>query len=162
MKRWLVAGSMVGMMCLCVPAAFASDGVQHPSTPAHSGTDVRSINDGYSHSHSGQHPFDVQSSIQVNHDVLKEAYMASRDAYTKKLQKYAKITTTQAQKQVAAAHPKMNVEHVQLRNIRTSLVYVGLAVDDTDKYLVVVDAGNGKILLDRHLPTHHTRVFAGD
>ncbi len=162
MKKWLAAGSVIGMVWLCAPVALASDGVQHPSAPAHSGTDVRSINEGYNDRAPGQHPFDVQSSIQVNHDVLKEAYMASRDAYTKKLQKYAKISADQAKKQVAAAHPKMNVEHVQLRNIRTNLVYMGLAVDDTDRYLVVVDAGNGKILMDRHLPSHHTRVFAGD
>lgn len=162
MKKWLAAGCVLGMVCLCTPVAFAGDGVQHPSTPTHSGTDVRSINDGLDKPHNGPHEFDVESSIQVNRDVLREAYVASRDAYTKKLAKYAKITSTQAQKQITTAHPKMNIEHVQLRNIRTSLVYMGLAVDDTERYLVVVDAGNGKVLMDRHLPSHHTRVFAGD
>lgn len=164
MKKWLAACSMLGVMCLCTPVSFASDGVQHPSTPAHSGTDVRSIDDNHDMPArpGNKHEFDVQSSIQVNRDVLREAYEASHQAYTQKLAKYAKISSRQAQKQIASAHPKMNVEHVQLRNIRTSLVYMGVAVDDSDRFLVVVDAGNGKVLLDRHLPSHHTRVFAGD
>lgn len=161
MKKWLAACTMLGVVSLCTPVAFASDGVQHPSTPIHSHADVRSI-DNHDMPHPDKHEFDVKSSVQVDRNILREAYQASHEAYTKKLAKYAKITPAQAKKQITAAHPKMNIDKVQLRNIRTSLVYMGLAVDDTERYLVVVDAGNGKVLLDRHLPSHHTRVFAGD
>ncbi|WP_081841207.1 PepSY domain-containing protein [Alicyclobacillus macrosporangiidus] len=106
------------------------------------------------------HQFDVKSSVQVSRQDLREAYEASRDAYTKKLQKFAKCSPHDAEKAVAAAHPGMKVTHLQLRNIRTNLVYIGIAEDDEDKYLVIVDAGNGKVLLDRELPTHHEKVFA--
>lgn len=106
------------------------------------------------------HQIEVPSSVQVSRDVLREAYQASRDAYTKKLQKYAKVSPEQAKKAVISAHPGMKVEGLQLRNIRTSLIYASVVSDDQDKYLVIVDAGNGKILMDRRLETHHERVFA--
>jgi uncharacterized membrane protein YkoI len=92
--------------------------------------------------------------------VLRDAYEASREAYTKKLQKYAKCTPRQAQEAVAKAHPGLKVENLQLRNIKTSLVYVAFAEDDEDRFVVIVDAGDGKILLDRPVPTRHERVFA--
>ncbi len=106
------------------------------------------------------HNIEVNSSIQVSREVLRDAYQASRDAYTQKLQKYAKLSPANAEKAVKAAHPGMKVEGLQLRNIRTSLVYVSVVSDDQDKYLVIVDAGNGKVLMDRRLETHHERVFA--
>lgn len=106
------------------------------------------------------HNIEVNSSVQVSREVLRDAYKASRDAYTQKLQKYAKLSPANAEKAVKSAHPGMKVEGMQLRNIRTSLVYVGVVSDDQDKYLVIVDAGNGKVLMDRRLETHHERVFA--
>ncbi|WP_229776393.1 PepSY domain-containing protein [Alicyclobacillus cellulosilyticus] len=106
------------------------------------------------------HHFEIRSSVQVPREALREAYEASRAAYTQKLARFAKCTPSDAAKAVAAAHPGMKVETVQLRNIRTNLVYVAIAEDDEDRYLVIVDAGNGKILLDRPIPTHHERVFA--
>jgi|GEM_PF-2472055 len=163
MKKFLLTGSMICVFGTCMPMAWASDAVSHPATPAHTHTHtdgVYSVQEPYSSPHLESHRLQIQSSIQVNRDVLQEAYMASREAYTKKLEKYAKITSRDAQKEISAAHPKMNVENVQLRNIKTSLVYIGLATSDSDKYLVIVDAGNGNVLLDRELPTHHTRVFS--
>ncbi|QRF24757.1 hypothetical protein FY534_11130 [Alicyclobacillus sp. TC] len=105
--------------------------------------------------------FEIQSSVQVPRDALRQAFEASQKAYTEKLQKFAKISAAQAQKVVISEHPGMKVAELQLRNIRTSLVYMAIIEDDEDKYLVVVDAGNGKILMDKPLPTHHTKVFAG-
>lgn len=107
------------------------------------------------------HQLELKSSVQVDRQVLRDAYEASRTAYTQKLQKYAKCSLVTAKQSVVAAHPGMKVEGLQLRNIRTSLVYVSVVSDDQDKYLVVVDAGNGKVLMDRRLQTHHERVFAG-
>lgn len=109
---------------------------------------------------SGPHQFDVKSSIQVSRETLREAYQASHDAYTQKLQKYAKCSESEARKAVLAEHPGSKIEELQLRNIRTSLVYMAITRDDEDKYLVIVDAGNGNILMDRRVPTHHERVFA--
>ncbi|MBX5437401.1 MAG: hypothetical protein IRZ33_09300 [Alicyclobacillaceae bacterium] len=106
------------------------------------------------------HHWDIRSSVQVSRDALREAYLASREAYTQKLQKYAKCSPQDAQKAVSAAHPGMKIENLQLRNIRTNLVYMAVVEDDEDKFLVIVDAGNCKVLLDRPIPTHHERVFA--
>ncbi|MCL6548684.1 MAG: hypothetical protein K6T30_07220 [Alicyclobacillus sp.] len=106
------------------------------------------------------HHWNIRSSVQVSRDTLREAYIASREAYTKKLQKYAKCTPQDAEKAVKAAHPGMKIGNLQLRNIRTNLVYMAVVEDDEDKFLVIVDAGNCKVLLDRPIPTHHERVFA--
>lgn len=107
-----------------------------------------------------EHSPDIRSSVQLSRNVLREAYLASRQAYTSKLQKYAKCTPAQAQKAVLEAHPGMKVEDVQLRNMRTNLVYMAIAEDDQDKFFVVIDAGNGRVLMDRPLPTRHERVFS--
>ncbi|WP_067927958.1 PepSY domain-containing protein [Alicyclobacillus shizuokensis] len=163
MKKWLLTTSAVVMMGSAIPIAWAGDGLwRHvPSTHAHSS--ARAVAGGPFAGHADvQHDWQLRSSVRVSRQVLREAYLASRAVYTEKLQKYAKVTPSQAKKAIAQAHPGMKVEDVQLRNIRTDLVYTGLAQDDEERYLVIVDAGNGKLLLDRLLPTHHERVFSGD
>jgi uncharacterized membrane protein YkoI len=151
---------LIGITTACAilfssPAAWAGDGLQRVSMPYQHATISTNVNDQHS-----MREWNVRSSVQVTRDTLREAYDASRSAYTSKLQKYAKCTPKQAEKAVSTAHPGMKINHVQLRNIRTSLVYIGVAEDDQDKYLVVIDAGNAKVLMDRPLPTHHERVFA--
>ncbi|QQE77648.1 hypothetical protein [Alicyclobacillus sp. SO9] len=161
MKKFMTMGALLCVLGANAPVALANSSVQQTSS-AHSHADgVYSVAaEPFTSPHHTTHNWQIESSIQVSRSVLKEAYLASREAYTKKLEKYAKVTPRDAQKKISATHPKMNIEHVQLRNIRTSLVYMGLAVSDQDKYLVIIDAGNGKVLMDRQLPTHHTRVFS--
>lgn len=106
------------------------------------------------------HRWDVRSSVQVSRDAIREAYIASRDAYTKKLQKYASCSQRDAEKAALSAHPGMKLDMIQLRNIKTNLVYMAVVEDEEDKFLVIVDAGNGKVLMDRPLPTHHEKAFA--
>ncbi|MCL6632662.1 MAG: PepSY domain-containing protein [Alicyclobacillus herbarius] len=163
MRKWLLATSVCLMMGSVIPVAWAGDGLwRHvPSTHYH-GT-VRAVTGHpFVEPTDGTHAWQLRSSVRVSRQVLREAYMASRNAYTQKLQKYAKVTAAQAEKAISQAHPGMKVEDVQLRNIRTDLVYTGIAQDDEERYLVIVDAGNGKLLLDKPLPTHHQRVFSGD
>jgi len=107
------------------------------------------------------HRLEINSSVQVSREALRAAFMASREAYTKKLQKYAKCSPSEAKKVIASAHPNMKIDNLELRNIRTNLVYMATVENDDNRFLVVVDAGNAKVLLDRPLPTHHERVFAG-
>lgn len=162
MKKWLIGASLVGsLMAGCGPvyaAAAATNGVNGAAeAPSHVypvSADVGSAGMG------GAHQFDVKSSVQVSRETLRDAYQASHDAYTKKLQRYAKCSESDAKKAVLAEHPGTKIEELQLRNIRTSLVYMAIARDDEDKYLVIVDAGNGNILMDRRVPTHHEQVFA--
>ncbi|GMA51741.1 hypothetical protein GCM10025857_30980 [Alicyclobacillus contaminans] len=157
MKRWIMGGTLVAMLATAVPHAWAGEGLQraHPQT----GTAATAV--GEFNASTPTHHWDIKSSVQVSRDDLRQAYLASRNAYTEKLQRYAKCSPNEAKKAIAAAHPGAKLNDVQLRNIRTNLVYFGMAEDGEYKYLVIVDAGNGKVLLDKPLPTHHERAFAG-
>ncbi|WAH38205.1 hypothetical protein [Alicyclobacillus dauci] len=160
MKTWLVGLSLIGCVTCTTGTVLADDGqVQHSASPVHTNlhpvtADVQNT-DGHS-----IHQWDVKSSVQVSRETLRDAYNASHQAYTKKLEKYAKCSEKDAKKAIISEHPGMTIEEFQLRNIRTSLVYMAIARDDEDKYLVIVDAGNGHILLDKRVPTHNERVFA--
>lgn len=160
MKKWLVSLSLFSSLACTTGTVFANDGLQRPQTSAtHANLHPVTANVQNTDSE-GTEQWDVRSSVQVTRDTLREAYNASHAAYTEKLQKYAKCSEKDAKKAVLAEHPGMTVEELQLRNIRTSLVYMSIVRDDEDKYLVIVDAGNGRILLDKRVPTHHERVFA--
>lgn len=162
MKKWFMGVALVSSLASQVPTAFAADGLwqHHHHNPAHATLYPVRAELQPTDSQVPMHRFDVKSSVQVSRDTLRDAYDASRAAYTEKLKKYAKCSSRDAEKAVAAAHPGMKVQELQLRNIRTNLVYMAIANDSEDKYLVVVDAGNGKILLDRPLPTHQEKAFA--
>ncbi|GLV12740.1 hypothetical protein Heshes_04240 [Alicyclobacillus hesperidum] len=154
MKHWITAISTLCTLACAYPSAFAAQtsGSGVLTTPQQTESAVPSP--------SPSHQFEVKSSVQVSRETLREAYQASHDAYTKKLQKYAKCSEADARKAVLGEHPGAKIEEIQLRNIRTNLVYMAIARDDEDKYLVIVDAGNANILMDRRIPTHHERVFA--
>ncbi|MCF8564980.1 PepSY domain-containing protein [Alicyclobacillus tolerans] len=165
MKKWVLGISTVGMLVMSSPSAFASEALQSrhsEASMAHGDVQAVTMDPGEARDAGAAHHWDVHSSVQVSRETLRDAFQAGRDAYTHKLQKYAKCSPGEAKKAVLAAHPKMKVETLQLRNIRTNLVYMAIAADDENKYMVIVDAGNGKVLLDRPLPTHHERVFAGE
>lgn len=164
MKALIVTASLIGAVTMSSQIAWASDTItptrhHHAShqteamVPVHAPvtvpTDAQSIR-----------RFDVKSSVQVSRDVLRDAYQASQDAYTSRLQKYAKCSEKDAKKAILAEHPGMKLIDVQLRNIRTNLVYLGMVGDDDDRFLVVIDAGNGNVLMDKPLASHHERVFS--
>ncbi|GMA65358.1 hypothetical protein NZD89_07890 [Alicyclobacillus fastidiosus] len=161
MKKWLVSLSVIGCLTCTTCTVFAADGSSHPkTTPTHTTLHPVTANVQSTEGPNIHDWGDIKSSVQVTRDTLRAAYQASHDAYTKKLQKYAKCSPSAAKKAVVAEHPGMTVDDIQLRNIRTNLVYMSIVRDDEDKYLVVVDAGNGSILVDKRLPTHNERVFA--
>ncbi|QSO52324.1 hypothetical protein JZ785_26960 [Alicyclobacillus curvatus] len=156
-KGMLFAAATAWSLSLGLPTVWAAGDLQRSGIgPAEPSAAVVDMQD----EHDNGREMAIRSSVQVTREALRDAYIASRTAYTDKLKKYAKCSQGDATKAITGAHPGMKVNHVQLRNIRTSLVYVGVAEDDEDRYLCVVDAGNGKLLLDKPLPTHHERVFA--
>lgn len=160
MKPWFIGVSAVTLLSFSgMPSAFANT-AQLPMTAT---APALHVSDPNLNADPGRpdRRFEVNSSVQVSREVLREAYDASRAAYTKKLQRYAKCSPVEAKKAIASAHPNMKIDNFQLRNVRTNLVYIGTAENDEDRFLVIVDAGNGKVLLDRPIPTHHERVFAG-
>lgn len=162
MKKWILGISTMSLLCLSVPTALAGDGLQRTEPATCISADVLPNSNPEFNPDAKQHMhhMEVHSSVQVSRDSIRDAYEASREAYTKKLQKYAKCSQKGAEEAVVAAHPGMKVSELQLRNIRTNLVYVAMTEDDQNKYLVVIDAGNGKVLMDREVPTNHERVFA--
>lgn len=158
-KGVLLTTATAWSLSLGLPTVWAADDLQRSGiAPAQQSAVTMDIPD--EHEHTAGREWEVRSSVQVTRDALRNAYIASKNAYTDQLKKYAKCSQADATKAITTAHPGMKVSHVQLRNIRTSLVYVGIAEDNEDRYLCVVDAGNAKLLLDKPLPTHHERVFA--
>lgn len=160
MKRWIAGVTTVCSVMMASPVAWAGVCHRPDGAAAYGPASTYTCESSTSTAERPASHLDIRSSVQVSRDVLKDAWEASRDAYTKKLEKYAKCPIGDAKKAVSNAHPGMKIESIQLRNIRTSLVYVAFAEDDEDRYLVIVDAGDGKVLLDKPLPTHHERVFA--
>lgn len=157
MKQWLIGLSALALIGTAVPSVLAADSLQRPQSSIT--THSKSSTDGDPGVR--PHQIDVRSSVQISQETLRDAYEASRQAYTKKLQKFAKCASKDAEKAVHAVHPGMKITELELRTIRRSLVYVARTEDDDTSYLVIVDAGNGKVLMDKLLPTHHERVFAG-
>ncbi len=118
--------------------------------------------------HEGIHPTfqkaanaPLQSSIQISQDVTQKAAKAGRDAYNAVLQPYAKISPDAAKLVAQKQFPGTTVMDVGLHAVHNNLVYLVLLTKDNTRYLVVVDAGNEKILstrempLKRHLPPRH-------
>jgi len=159
-KRLLFTTAAAWSLSLALPTVWAADDLQRSGIGPISATDFHAASP-TSGEHSMDHDWNVKSSVQVTRESLRQAFMAGQAAWADKLQKYAKTSPADAEKAVRTAHPGMKVTNVHLRNIHTSLVYVGFAEDPEDRYLVIVDAGNGKVLLDKPVPTHQERVFAG-
>jgi uncharacterized iron-regulated membrane protein len=155
-RCWAVSLAALTTAVCGTPLAWAGEHLPQPATDAGSATAPAALHDG----DASGHRWDIRSSVQVPREAIRDALEASRQAYAEKLQKYAKLSARDAEKAAAAAHPGMKIETVQLRTLRTNLVYVTVAQDDENRYLVLVDPGNGKVLLDKPLPTHHERVFA--
>lgn len=173
-KYWLLTGTVCGLVFTPLPYVWATDGAmckpasgmasdRHSGTPDATQTKLRTIVQLPEFERDPDRPmhhWEIRSSVQVSRSTLKEAYVASRDAYTRKLARYAKVSDRDAARAITVAHPGMKVENLELRNVRTNLVYIAFAEDDEDRFVVVVDAGNGQVLMDRRLPTHHERAFA--
>jgi hypothetical protein len=158
MKKLLLGTATAAFLLGTAPAVWAGDGLQRFPSVGNPGSSAQPVATEFG-ARAPVHHWDIRSSVQVSRKDLRDAYMASRQAYTQKLQKYAKCSAQEAQKAILAAHPGAKVAEVQLRNVRTNLVYLGVAEDGEYKYLVIVDAGNGKVLLDKPLPTSHERAF---
>lgn len=159
-KKILFMTAAAWSLSMGLPTVFAADDLQrsHSTPGSTSDTQVTTPTAGEHHM---DRDWNVKSSVQVTREALRQAFMAGQEAWSDKLKKYAKCSPEDAEKAVRTAHPGMKVSDIHLRNIHTNLVYVGFAEDQEDRYLVIVDAGNGKVLLDKPVPTHQERVFAG-
>lgn len=99
-----------------------------------------------------------KSSIQLSEEQMKESQRAAREAMEQtllqKLRPLAKISPAEAERAALQKHPGFHVRHISLRPIQRNLVYmVFLSGPKTERLLVIVDAGNGKIL-DQHQWKH--------
>lgn len=94
----------------------------------------------------------LQSTIQIPQEVMQRATKAGRDAYNAVLQPYAKISPDTAKLVAQKQFPGATVVDIGLHAAHNNLVYLILLTKDNTRYLVIVDAGNEKILSTRRMP----------
>ncbi|MCI0182093.1 PepSY domain-containing protein [Sulfoacidibacillus ferrooxidans] len=96
-------------------------------------------------------PVHIESSIQVNQDTVMKAAKAGRDAYSSVLAPFAKISIDDAKKAALEKFPGTESKDVSLHAVRQNLVYLIIVENSEARHLVIVDAGNGKILAVRSM-----------
>ncbi|MDB5085589.1 MAG: hypothetical protein JWN30_2475 [Bacilli bacterium] len=138
-KALLAVSSFLTASLLFSAAAAAQDQV-NASVNGHAGSGAGRL----------QH-MQIQSSVQLPPHAWREAQEAALDAMQKKLKKYAKISATQADKVAEKEAPGTKIQRTTLQAVGPNLVYIVMLKNDTDRYLVVIDAGNGNVLDKRHL-----------
>lgn len=99
--------------------------------------------------------FAVESSVKLPRETIVKARQAGRDAYTAVLAPYAKVPVGAADRAARAKYPGAAVEDIGLQAIRHSLVYIAVLSHGDMRHLVIVDAGNGRILSVRDFRIRH-------
>ncbi|MBX6395238.1 MAG: PepSY domain-containing protein [Alicyclobacillaceae bacterium] len=147
-KRFMMAGVtfLVSAICLSggVSAGAADSGAS--ASPDPGWTSV------HGKSHWDVDWDDVHSSIRLTEDQRKNVHDAVERAYQQALMPYAKITGEQAKEAARKAEPRGTVKALKLHCVHGNLVYLVHLVKDDQRVLVVVDAGNGKVLVHQSAP----------
>lgn len=100
---------------------------------------------------------ELVSSIKVTDDVVQKAIQAARSAYSTVLTPFAKVTTEQAKASALQQFSGAAAQDIALQVMRQNLVYVAVVQKGAQRHLVIVDAGNGRVLATREFPVrHHT------
>ena len=100
--------------------------------------------------------FEVESSVKLPREAIVKARQAGRDAYTAVLAPYAKVPVGAAERAARAKYPGAAVQDIGLQAIRHNLVYIAVLSQADVRHLVVVDAGNGRVLSTRDFRVHHS------
>lgn len=142
-KRTIAAAAAV-----CALSTFAFS-LPSPHASAHGDPDGQFV----SRSHPGS--LELVSSVKVPDAAVTKAVMAARAAYAAELAPFAKITMEQAKKAAMDQFPAATLHDIGLQAMRQNLVYIAMMEKDQVRHLVVIDAGNGRVLATRELQTHH-------
>ncbi|MCY0875920.1 MAG: PepSY domain-containing protein [Firmicutes bacterium] len=101
---------------------------------------------------------ELVSSIKVPDSVVNKAVAAARAAYAASLAPYAKVSLDEAKTAAMKQLPGATLHDIGLQAMRQNLVYIAMMEKDQMRHLVVIDAGTGKVLATRELPTHHPNM----
>ncbi len=116
---------------------------------AQAGFMPEAVRSGIAQAHDRMSPWKVESSVKIPETTLTQAITEARSAFNRILAPYAKISLSQAHKIAQDSEPQATVKDISLQTIRQSLVYVAVMMRGETRQLVVIDAGNGKILATR-------------
>lgn len=98
---------------------------------------------------------ELVSSVKVPDAAVQKAVAAARAAYAAELSPFARVTLDQAKKAAMDQFPGATLHDIGLQAMRQNLVYIAMLEKNQARHLVVVDAGNGKVLATRELPDQH-------
>lgn len=131
----LAAGSLLSTGFVLTPAAMAEHKLEHQQKMDHH-----------------QAP-PIQGSIQLTPEQVSEAHKAASDTLQLQLKRYAKITAEQAEKaaEKAVRGAKVDRSVLHLYWPSRSLIYVVSVHVNDQQTIVIVDAGNGKVLETREM-----------
>ncbi|KUO96208.1 PepSY domain-containing protein [Ferroacidibacillus organovorans] len=112
------------------------------------------------HVHFGREHHVTESSVQVPQESVNQAMQAARDAFNRVLAPFARITPEAAKASALKEVKGSQVQEITLHVMRQNLVYIALLTKPDARYMVIIDAGNGKILGMRQMHMkHHTKHF---
>ncbi|MBE3552037.1 MAG: PepSY domain-containing protein [Kyrpidia tusciae] len=98
---------------------------------------------------------EVHSSVQLTDAQKKQLRVTIEQAYQQALMPHAKITAKQAGEAALKAEPKGMVTEVKLHSVHGNVVYLVHMNRDGARSLVVVDAGNGNVLVHKTMMKAH-------
>ena len=144
-KSWRIALSTVTMIGFSLAgwagSAAAAPETNHVIMEAHHSAKL------WPFQHKGA--FEIDSSVKLPREVIMKARQAAREAYTAVLAPYAKIPAGAAERAAVAKYPGASVQEISLQAVRHNLVYIALLRRSEMRHLVIVDAGNGRVLATR-------------
>ncbi|MDI3327572.1 MAG: PepSY domain-containing protein [Alicyclobacillaceae bacterium] len=95
---------------------------------------------------------DIRSSVRLTDEQRRALHDTVQKAYEQALKPYAKITPERAAEAARKAEPKGAVKRVKLYAVHGYLVYVVHLAKEKERVLIVVDAGDGRILVHKTAP----------
>lgn len=112
------------------------------------------------HTHFGREHNVMDSSVKVPQETVSQAMQAARDAFNRVLTPFARITPEAAKAAALKEVKGSQCQEITLHVMRQNLVYIALLTKPDARYMVIIDAGNGKILGMRQMHMkHHAQRF---
>lgn len=146
-KNWRIALSTVTMIGFSL-AGWAGSATAAPEPePTHVALDAHNNAKLWPLHRKGA--FEIDSSVKLPREAVMKARQAAREAYTAVLAPYAKIPAGAAERAAVAKYPGASVQEISLQAVRHNLVYIALLRRSDMRHLVIVDAGNGRVLATR-------------
>ena len=151
-KKWRIALFAATVAGLAL-SGWAGASAAAASEPSHVSVDAPLQTKSWASHRKGA--FEIESSIKLPREAIIKARQAGRDAYTAVLAPYAKVPVGAAERAALAKYPGAAVQDIGLQAVRHNLVYIALLSRADMRHLVVIDAGNGRVLSTRDFRVRH-------